>query len=163
MTVREFYLDTRKRELPAFQRVLGALPQDKFHYKPHDRSPSAEQIVWTITNEMAACQHLIETGQLDFEQAPPPAPAKMLELFDRHYSRLLQAVEKMSEADWNNVGQFKMGGKVLMEQPIGQFLWLFHQDAIHHRGQLAAYLRPMGAKVPSIYGPSGDDPGPMAN
>jgi len=32
-------------------------------------------------------------------------------------------------------------------------------DAIHHRGQLSAYLRPMGAKVPSICGPSADDPG----
>ena len=29
-------------------------------------------------------------------------------------------------------------------------------DALHHRGQLSVYLRPMGGKVPSIYGPSAD-------
>ena len=42
---------------------------------------------------------------------------------------------------------------------LGEMLWGFLFDAIHHRGQLSSYLRPMGAKVPSIYGPSGDDPG----
>ena len=42
-----------------------------------------------------------------------------------------------------------------MEQPAGEFVWMLFFDAIHHRGQLSAYLRPMGGKVPSIYGPSG--------
>jgi uncharacterized damage-inducible protein DinB len=46
-----------------------------------------------------------------------------------------------------------------MERPTVEFLWDFMFDAIHHRGQLSAYLRPMGAKVPSIYGPSADDTG----
>jgi len=45
------------------------------------------------------------------------------------------------------------------QDTIGQFLWGFLFDCIHHRGQLSTYLRPMGGKVPSIYGPSADDPG----
>jgi uncharacterized damage-inducible protein DinB len=45
---------------------------------------------------------------------------------------------------------------VVSEQPIGQFLWFIFVDAIHHRGQLSAYLRPMGGNVPAIYGPSAD-------
>jgi uncharacterized damage-inducible protein DinB len=35
-------------------------------------------------------------------------------------------------------------------------MWDFFFDAIHHRGQLSTYLRPMGGTVPSIYGPSAD-------
>jgi uncharacterized damage-inducible protein DinB len=50
----------------------------------------------------------------------------------------------------------------MSEQPIGQFLWFIHFDAIHHRGQLSAYLRPMGANVPAIYGPSADERPPHA-
>ena len=50
----------------------------------------------------------------------------------------------------------EIDGKVVSEQPVGQFLWFILFDAIHHRGQLAAYLRPMGGKVPAIYGPSAD-------
>jgi uncharacterized damage-inducible protein DinB len=45
---------------------------------------------------------------------------------------------------------------MVSEQPIGGFLWFILFDAIHHRGQLSAYIRPMGGKVPAIYGPSGD-------
>jgi len=37
-------------------------------------------------------------------------------------------------------------------------LWLMLHDQIHHRGQLSVYLRLVGAKVPSIYGPSADEP-----
>ena len=42
---------------------------------------------------------------------------------------------------------------------MGEFFWFSLLDAIHHRGQLSVYIRPMGGKVPSIYGPSGDDMG----
>lgn len=70
---------------------------------------------------------------------------------------LLHKIESMNDATWNRTGQFIMNGQVRMEQPISGFLWLFF-DAIHHRGQLSTCIRPMGGKVPSIYGPSGDDP-----
>jgi uncharacterized damage-inducible protein DinB len=43
------------------------------------------------------------------------------------------------------------------EHPLGDILRGFLYDAVHHRGQLTTYLRPMGGKVPSIYGPSGDE------
>jgi uncharacterized damage-inducible protein DinB len=36
------------------------------------------------------------------------------------------------------------------------FVQLGVSHSIHHRGQLSTYLRPMGAKVPSIYGESYD-------
>jgi uncharacterized damage-inducible protein DinB len=64
----------------------------------------------------------------------------------------------MDEATWNRTGRFMMNGQVRMEQPISGFLWLIFFDAIHHRGQLSTYNRPKGGKVPTIYGPSGDDP-----
>ena len=55
--------------------------------------------------------------------------------------------------------QFVMDGRVYVEVPLGQMFWIGLFDAIHHRGQLSVYLRPMGGRVPSIYGPSADDPG----
>jgi uncharacterized damage-inducible protein DinB len=38
------------------------------------------------------------------------------------------------------------------------FLWFLLSDEIHHRGQFSIYLRMADGKVPSIYGPSGDEP-----
>ena len=46
-----------------------------------------------------------------------------------------------------------------MTGPIGSLAWATLFDLIHHRGQLTMYIRPMGGKVPSVYGPSADDPG----
>jgi uncharacterized damage-inducible protein DinB len=63
----------------------------------------------------------------------------------------------MSDAEWERNAQFFYNGKMVSEQPVGEFLWMIHFDAIHHRGQLTSYLRPMGAKVPAIYGPSADE------
>ena len=50
-------------------------------------------------------------------------------------------------------------GKVWQQAPLGGMIWSTLFDLIHHRGQLSTYIRPMGGKVPSIYGPSADDPG----
>ena len=84
---------------------------------------------------------------------------QMLALFEQWSNELTDAVATGDDASWNRIAQFYYNGKVVSEQPVGQFLWFIHFDAIHHRGQLAAYLRPMGGKVPAIYGPSADSPG----
>ncbi len=74
--------------------------------------------------------------------------------------RLAPALERVEEQTWNErLTQFVMDGRVYFEVPLGEMFWLGLFDAIHHRGQLSVYLRPMGGRVPSIYGPSADDPG----
>jgi uncharacterized damage-inducible protein DinB len=44
----------------------------------------------------------------------------------------------------------------LFKFPAVTFLQIGLNHSIHHRGQLSMYLRPMGAKVPGIYGESYD-------
>ena len=156
MTDREFFLARRKAELPAFQNVLNALPKDKIDYKPHERSPSAQQLVWVLAQELGSAVELCETGQTSFPTAPAPAVDAMIAIFDKNYAALEERVRRMDDAAWTRVGTLKSGGKVMMESPVGEFLWYLLFDSIHHRGQLAAYLRPMGGKVPAIYGPSAD-------
>jgi uncharacterized damage-inducible protein DinB len=156
MTSRQFYLERRRAELPVFVRVLRSLPADRLSYKPHERCPSAEQLAWTLTSELRACVEVAKEGRTEWRQEAPPPFDSVLELFERWSEELLELVEAMAESSWEKVAQFFYGGKVVSEQPVGQFLWFILFDAIHHRGQLAAYLRPMGGTVPSIYGPSAD-------
>jgi uncharacterized damage-inducible protein DinB len=157
MTLREFFIERRRAELPAFLRVLNALPNDAADYKPHERNPTAQQIVWTLTNELKACVDVVTQNRAEWQTLPPPPLPEMVQLFEQRSNELIDAVSKMDEESWNRVAQFYYNGKVVSEQPVGQFLWFILFDAIHHRGQLAAYLRPMGGKVPSIYGPSADE------
>lgn len=158
MTTREFYLQRRQAELPAFLKVLRALPKDKLSYKPHERSPSAEQLVWTLTSELASCIDVARYQRAEWKQLLPPPLQEMLKLFEERANILFEEVSRMDEHSWEQFSQFYKDGKLLVERPTNEFLWMIHFDAIHHRGQLSAYLRPMGSIVPAIYGPSADEP-----
>jgi len=158
MTLKEFYLKRAKTEFPVFLKVLRALPQD-LSYKPHERSPSAQQLVWTLTSELKACIDVIDTGKADWSEAAPPALDEMIGMYEKWSNELIEKVSKADDAALEKNVQFLYQGAVIMDVPATQFLWDFMFDAIHHRGQLSSYLRPMGGKVPSIYGPSADDPG----
>ena len=84
----------------------------------------------------------------------PQSKAEMLAKFDKGISQLEKDVAAISEQDWDN-GDAAMGE--MWKAKKYDMAWGFLFDAIHHRGQLATYLRGMGAKVPSIYGPSADE------
>jgi uncharacterized damage-inducible protein DinB len=156
MTSREFYLERRRAENPVFLRVVKALPADRMDYQPHERSPSAKQVMWTMTNELRSCLDVATENRAEWKTEPAPPLEEMLELFEHLLNELTDQVANMDDASWDRAAKFYVNGKVVQEQPVGQFLWFILFDAIHHRGQLSAYLRPMGGKVPSIYGPSAD-------
>ena len=137
MTLREFYLERRRAEAPVFLNVLRAVPADHLSYKPHDRSPTAEQVVWTVTSELRACLDAATHYKAEWKAEPPRSLREMVHLFERWSNELTDVVAKMDEASWNRV-------------------WFILFNAIHHRGQLSAYLRPMGGTVPGIHGPSAD-------
>ena len=159
MTIREFYLQRREAEMPAFMKVLKALPKDQVGYKPHEKSPDVEQLVWTLTSELKACIDIIADSRLDWKHVPPPPLEEMIEKFEGWANELRDKVAGMTDEAWDKKAQLFFDGKLIMESPTGEFLWFLLFDAIHHRGQLSAYLRPMGGKVPSIYGPSADEQG----
>jgi len=156
MTSREFFVERRRAEHPVFLRVLEAIPEDGVDYRPHDRSPSTQQIVWTLTNELRSCLDAATKFQARWNAEPPPSLPEMRSRFEQWSNELTDVVDRMDEETWNRNVQFHVGDRVVSEQPVGQFLWFILFDAIHHRGQLTTYLRPMGAKVPAVYGPSGD-------
>jgi uncharacterized damage-inducible protein DinB len=64
----------------------------------------------------------------------------------------------MSEADYNSMIKFPVGPKQMGDFRKADVLWMMMMDAIHHRGQFSVYVRMAGGKVPSIYGPSADEP-----
>jgi uncharacterized damage-inducible protein DinB len=156
MTSREFFIKRREAELPVFLGVLRSLPVDSITYRPHERSPSAEQLVWTLASELRACLEVIAENKTEWRQEPAPPLSEMLKLFEQWSNELIDHAKTLDEDAWDRVAQFYHQGQVISEQRLGQFLWFILFDAIHHRGQLSAYLRPMGGTVPAIYGPSAD-------
>ena len=106
------------------------------------------------------CCHLVDAGKFNWLAETPPAdPEAIISAFEKHYAALDDRIARLSESGWQNKAKLLIDGKLYREAPVGEFLWYIFFDAIHHRGQLSTYIRPMGGQVPSIYGPSGDDPG----
>jgi uncharacterized damage-inducible protein DinB len=160
MNEREFFVARREAEAGAFRRVIEALPDGQYDYRPHERSQSARELICTLTNESRACSELIDSGSVDWRhQAPTKDASRMLSDFHESYGALSGRAAKLTQQEWDRPVKFLVEGTLAQEPPLGQFLWYLFFDAIHHRGQLSTYIRPMGGKVPSIYGPSGDSPG----
>jgi uncharacterized damage-inducible protein DinB len=160
MTNLEFCLARRKNEIPAFLRVLKALPQDRLDYKPDPKSRSAAQLAWVLAAEEAALVTLIDKGEVEWKEEPPPASVdEIVAVYERNSAAVNDRLAKLDAAAWGKKVRMLMGGQPVWEDTLQEFVWGFLFDAVHHRGQLSTYLRPMGGKVPSIYGPSADDPG----
>jgi uncharacterized damage-inducible protein DinB len=156
---RDYCIVRRKAEAPAFVRVLKAMPQDKLDYRPDPKARTARELAGVIVSEEKALLSLLDTGTIDWKDEPPAATvAELVADFERHSAQVNERLERLDDAGWQKQGRFLMSGGA-WEQPVSEFVWLFLFDAVHHRGQLSTYLRPMGGKVPSIYGPSADDPG----
>lgn len=156
----EYCRERRKAERRAFLKVLRAVPEDRRDYRPDPRSRSAAELAWVMASEEADILQVMESGSFEYrETAPPATMAEIVAAYERNAARVDERLAGMDEAAWSKKGAMLVGGKPVWEDATGEMVWGFLFDAIHHRGQLSAYLRPMGAKVPAIYGPSADDSG----
>jgi len=151
----EFYRERHAVETPLTLEVLRALPADKLAYRPHEQSSSAEAIFWTIVRCLITRNEVAAVGEAGLTAGPPPPCRTMLAQFEGLSTALADKLGRLSQARWEQTARL-WGGQVVLEKTLGEVLWLFHFDLIHHRGQIATYLRPLGSKVPSIYGKSGD-------
>jgi uncharacterized damage-inducible protein DinB len=154
------FLDALKKEHETTRKVVEAFPADQAEFKPHPRSNSARQLVFTFAVE----EHLILAAlkdQLNLSGGFPKAPDSWDECvaaFRKNHSETMRALESARDEDFAGTVKFFTGPGAIGDVPKTQFMWFILCDQIHHRGQLSVYVRMAGGKVPSIYGPSADEP-----
>jgi uncharacterized damage-inducible protein DinB len=158
-TIRTYFQECFQSEKPRFVRVLKAVPADKADYRPHPRSTSAGDLAWLLASELWDACELVDRGEATYTPRATPGLPESVVAYERNAEELEKRLATLDEARWDSPARFIVDGNVVWETSLGDMLFGFLFDAIHHRGQLSSYLRPMGAKVPSIYGPSADDPG----
>ena len=151
-----FFRERHRVESITTAKVLGSMTPDMMAFRPHVNSSTFGSVAWTIVRCLSVCNQLTSSEVAEVSREPPPAIGDLVRFFDLSAQQLGNALHGVSQTDRSEVRTVKAGEQILLEQPMGQILWLFHVDSIHHRGQLSIYLRQFGAKVPSIYGPSGD-------
>jgi uncharacterized damage-inducible protein DinB len=153
------FLAHREREFQTTIKVLKAFPEEKGDLKPGEKSSSARQLARTFYFEEVLLQKLLKNKELDHTPLPPPPSiAETIKEFTEEFHNTNDLVRSMSDEELNSTATFFVAPKTPGEVPKRQLLTFFLFDSIHHRGQMTVYLRIVGSKVPSIYGPTADEP-----
>ena len=143
-------------EQPLTRRVIEAILPDKGNYKPDPFGRPALELAWHIVSAEnrfieAACD-----GAFDLSPRPMPetikSSADVAAWYDREFAKNIARAKGLSAEQLTKIIDFRG----IFKLPAVMFLNIGLNHSIHHRGQLSTYLRPMGSKVPSIYGESYD-------
>jgi hypothetical protein len=146
------------KEAAATRKVLSRIPEGS-QYRPDPKSRTACEIAWLIVREEIALAEGLERGAIEWAEVPTPASMKeVLDTYDGRHDAATKTLRAVEPSRWDGPVPFMYEGRVVMNERGADNAWGFLLDIIHHRGQLTTYLRPMGAKVPQIYGPSADEP-----
>ena len=149
-------LPSLKTEHQTTKRVIESIPLDKGDYRPDAVSKSALELAWHIVAAEKRFLSGIPAGAFDFNPIHQPDSIKnsagIAAWFDETFAANLQKLEAIGGEPLVKMVDFRG----LFQLPAVAFIQLAMNHTIHHRGQLSMYLRPMGAKVPAIYGESYD-------
>ena len=155
----EYFARMIESEVPTTAKVIGAVPEDRKDYKPDDKSRSA----WDLAKHLATADvwflDSIVKGSFAMDPNEPEPPGldtvqDLVKYYNRELpARIAQLRALPAEKLLQTVDFFG-----IMQMPNASYVGFAQNHSVHHRGQLAAYLRAMGGKVPSIYGGSADEP-----
>ena len=148
-----------EKEAPATRKVISRIPQETSDYKADPKARSAREIAWLIVIEEKLLAEGLEKGEVEWQEVPTPATvAEILDAYDKHHDAATARLKAIDESAYAKEVPFTFVGKELFRTTGYELAWEFLFDKVHHRGQLSTYLRPMGSTVPSIYGPTADEP-----
>jgi uncharacterized damage-inducible protein DinB len=150
------YLPGLKNEYRITKTVIEAIPLDKGDYRPDAVSKSAIDLAWHIVATEMRFFEAVQAGQFDFTPRPLPESIKnskdLSDWYTANFEAQFEKLTKLTNEQLVKVVDFR---GMFQLPAVNYFNFVLHHS-IHHRGQLSMYLRPMGAKVPSIYGESYD-------
>ncbi|MFZ3215289.1 MAG: DinB family protein [Candidatus Acidiferrales bacterium] len=154
----DILLSQVQKEYLTTRRVLKAIPVAQESYRPHPDSRSALELAWHIASSDIWFLDGFLSARFEMDDDSMPEDLSnsedVLALYEDSVESKLPEVRKLSGEFWATPLHF-FG---IYNYPAVLYVQFMLHHAIHHRGQLCAYLRPMGAKVPNIYGGSFDEP-----
>ena len=149
----EFLLPQLQQESATTRKVLAAVPSQRCDYKPSELCMSGLDLAGHIAAAEVFFLSGVVNGAFEWKQPEFKTPAEVVAFYDANVPALVAKVGAMPADKLAQTVTFS-----IWTDPAVTFLNLGLKHGIHHRGQLSSYLRPMGGKVPSIYGPSADEP-----
>jgi len=164
MNLSEPILAELSHESATARRLLERLPLQHFGWKPHEKSMTLARLATHIVEIPGWVASILDQDEFDVgarEHAPKNASsiAELLEMFEKNLAAAREAIGRQTNERMMGPWRLKKKGQLIVEMPrIGVIRSLLLNHFIHHRGQLSVYIRLLNVPVPSIYGPSADEP-----
>ncbi len=155
------YLEELQREIPSTRKCLENITDETLSFKPHETSMEMRYLALLVAEIPLWIVYMIEKGELDFATYPQFKFETTKELLAHFEENIKKAEALLQKVDDDELKEkrfaLKDKGKELYSAPLYIDIPTTLNHWVHHRGQLTVYMRMNEIKVPSIYGPSGDD------
>lgn len=161
MSIAETLLPEFDREMATTRKLLERVPTEKGQWKPHPRSFSMGHLAQLVATMPGWLTTIVRETELNIASGPGysyESTETLLEKFDKHVREARAAIAAARDEDFNVPWSLKLGDKVISTDPRRQVVRETINHLVHHRGQLSVYLRLNDIPVPSIYGPTADEP-----
>jgi len=172
MTIGQSLLGEFDQEMAGTRKTLERLPDQKWNWKPHDKSGTIGWMAGHIATMPGWITMTLQTEKFDYAPVggAPYEPPKMenrqqiLAEFDKGVTEARKAIAGASDADMMKDWTLLAGGQTIFTMPRAACLRsMIFNHIIHHRAQLTVYYRLLGVPVPGLYGPSADETQPAAD
>jgi uncharacterized damage-inducible protein DinB len=166
MTIGQAILPEFDQEMANTRKTLERVPEDKFGWKPHEKSGTVGWLVSHIATMPQWGVMTLNTEEFDYAPlgAAPYVPPKienrteLLDTFDKGVAETRAAIVSASDTDFMKNWTLLAGGKTIFTMPrVACIRTMIFNHLIHHRAQLTVYYRLLGVPVPGLYGPSADE------
>jgi uncharacterized damage-inducible protein DinB len=163
MSIAHAMLGEFEHEAKTTRKFLERIPQDKLMWKPHEKSHTAGALghhIAMVPGNVVRASVVDESPLPDFAALfkQPATVQEILSTHEKSIETVREILPTLDDARLMTNWSAMVEGKPVMTMPKVMFLRMIMLNHwIHHRGQLGVFLRLIGAKVPSSYGPSGDE------
>ena len=165
MSMKDWFLTELESEAGKSRHVLEQVPAGKRDWKPHERSMPLGYLAELTASIFSWVDLAVSQDELDIapkdgpkhKPAPLNTSAELVAALDNAVAKAREALQKTSDAHLETPWRLLAGGNLAMEQPRLHVIRDTFLHSAHHRGQMTVYLRLLGSKVPSVYGPTADD------
>jgi uncharacterized damage-inducible protein DinB len=156
------FLKQLNREAITTRKMLSAVPNDKYDWKPHPKSMTIRQLAGHIAELPSWIKMALNSHELDFADNPYESPKindtiALLEFFEKNLIEGQDALSVASESTLDEPWTLRNGKEIYSTEPKSDVIQMSISQIIHHRAQLGVFLRLLDVPIPGSYGPSADD------
>ncbi len=154
-------LEEFDKEMASTRKLLERVPTEKGRWKPHEKSFALGHLTQLISVMPGWIASTLRQPHIDLAAGDgysfEPTDA-LLRVFDQNVQQAREALGSVVGPSLREPWSLKHGERVLFTAPRGEVVREHLNHLIHHRGQLTVYLRLVDVPLPSIYGPTADEP-----